>query len=90
MATVTKRIRHRSGREPLSTWVAWYVDQNGRRRNKTFATKKDARVWLDRTVIEVADGVHTPSSDSITIAEAGELWIGQGKTDGLETSTLVQ
>lgn len=90
MATVTKRIRHRSGREPLSTWVAWYVDQNGRRRNKTFATKKDARVWLDPTVIEVADGVHTPSSDSITIAEAGELWIGQGKTDGLETSTLVQ
>jgi len=90
MATITKRTRRRPGREPLTTFVAWYVDQDGRRRNKTFATKKEARAWLDRTVIEVADGVHTPSSDSITVAEAGELWITQSKTDGLERSTLMQ
>ena len=84
MATITKRVRERSGKEPLVTWQAWYTDQNGKRRNKTFAKQKDARAWLDRTVIEVADGVHTPSSDSITVAEAGELWITQGRTDGLE------
>jgi integrase len=41
-------------------------------------------------VIEVADGVHTPASDSITVAEASELWIAQGRTDGLEASTLMQ
>lgn len=90
MATITKRVRERPGKEPLVTWQAWYTDQNGKRRNKTFAKQKDARVWLDRTVIEVTDGVHTPSSDSITVAEAGELWITQGKTDGLEASTLRQ
>jgi integrase len=90
MATIVKRVRERSGKEPLVTWQAWYTDQNGRRRNKTFAKQKDARAWLDRTVIEVADGVHTPSSDSITVAEAGELWITQGRTDGLEPSTVAQ
>src|SRR5690348_10674023 len=90
MATITKRVRERPGKEPLVTWQAWYTDQNSKRRNKTFAKQKEARAWLERTVIEVADGIHTPASDSITVAEAGELWITQGKADGLEASTLMQ
>jgi integrase len=72
------------------TWLVDYVDQEGRRHNKTFASKKEADRWRDRTVIEVKDGVHTPSADSITVAEAGKLWLAQGRTEGLERGTLKQ
>jgi len=58
MATVTKRVRQHPGKEPPVTWLADYVAQAGKRRNKTFATKKDAQAWLNRTVIEGADGVY--------------------------------
>jgi integrase len=85
MASVRKRVQGTN-----TTWLVDYFDQNGKRHNKTFASKKEADDWRDRTVIEVKDGVHTASADSITVAEAGELWLTQGKTDGLEYGTLRQ
>ena len=88
MATILKRVLKRPGEDPLVRFVVWYTDQYGKRRNKTFLKKKDAEAWKNRTVIEVEDGVHTPASDSITVAEAGQMWLDKGKTDGLEASTL--
>jgi integrase len=88
MATILKRVLKRLGKDSLVRWVVWYVDQNGKRRNKTFDAKAEAEAWKNRTVVEVMDGVHTPTSDSITVAEAGKLWLERGKTDGLEESTL--
>jgi integrase len=88
MASVRKRAPQ--GPNGKTVWLVDYVDQAGKRRNKTFKMRKDAQAWRDRTVIEVADGVHTPPADSITVAEAGELWLAQGKTEGLEASTLRQ
>jgi integrase len=90
MATILKRVLKRPGEDPLVRFVVWYTDQYGKRRNKTFLKKKDAEAWKNRTVIEVEDGVHTPASDSITVAEAGQMWLDKGKTDGLEASTLKQ
>jgi integrase len=85
MASVRKRMQGTK-----TTWLVDYFDQEGRRHNKTFATQKEAKDWHVRTVIEIKDGVHTPETDSITVAEAGELWLAQGKSDGLEYGTLKQ
>jgi integrase len=87
MATVRKRT-WRSGGEERAAWIADYFDQAGKRRLKTFPTKKTATAWLVETQHEVKQGIHTPASTSITVAEAGELWIAQAETDGLEASTL--
>jgi integrase len=85
MPSVRKRMQGTK-----TTWLVDYFDQEGKRHNKTFATQKDAKDWRDRAVIEIKDGVHTPEASSITVAEAGELWLAQGKTDGLEHGTLKQ
>jgi integrase len=89
MATVRKRT-WRSGGEERTAWIADYFDQAGKRRLKTFPTKKTATAWLVETQHEVKQGIHTPASTSITVAGAGELWIAQAETDGLEASTLAQ
>jgi integrase len=85
MPSVRKRVQGTK-----TTWLVDYFDQEGKRHNKTFAREKDAKDWRDRAVIEIKDGVHTPEASSITVAEAGELWLAQGKTDGLEHGTLKQ
>jgi integrase len=76
--------------ELRSRWVADYADQQGTRHAKMFARKKDADAWLGQTRYEVKQGIHTPTSTSITISEAGELWISQAKADRLEESTVRQ
>jgi integrase len=89
MATVRKRS-WKSGGETKTAWVADYCDQGGARRLKTFPTKKAADAWLVTARHEVARGVHTPESASITVAQAAELWIRRGETERLERSTLAK
>src|SRR3954464_14955820 len=89
MASVRKRT-WTTGGKVKTVWVADYFDQAGKRRLKTFETKKAADAWLVNARHEVSRGVHTPASVSITVAEAGDLWLSQGETDGLEGSTLMQ
>jgi hypothetical protein len=36
------------------------------------------------------DGVHVADSDTITVAEAGKLWLKTGAGEGLERSTIDQ
>src|SRR3954447_16266260 len=86
MASIRKR-EWKSGGETKTAWIADYFDQAGKRHIKTFSTKKAADAWLVTTRAEVKEGIHTPLNKSITVAEAGEQWIAQGETDGLERST---
>jgi integrase len=93
MAKVRKRTwTNKAGEQ--SAWIAQYSspgpDGKPKRHIETFKTKKEAAAWLARTVVEVQQGLHTPASSSITIAEAGEQWITQAGTDGLEASTIRQ
>lgn len=67
-----------------------YRDQHGQRRLKTFERKKDAERFRDGTGVEVREGVHVPESATVTVAEAGRLWISSGEASGLERSTLDQ
>jgi integrase len=89
MARVRKRIwTNKSGEH--TAWIADYVDQDGKRHIETFKTQKAAKAWLVETQFEVKQGIHTPAGSSITVAEAGEEWIAQAQTDGLEASTVLQ
>jgi integrase len=89
MATVRKRTWIYKG-ERHAAWVVNYTDQSGTRRLKTFAAKKAADEWLTEAAHQLKQGTHTPDSDSITVADACELWIKRGELEGLERSTVRQ
>jgi integrase len=84
MATVRKR-KLPSG---LVRWQASYVDGAGKRRAKLFERKSDGEAWLTETRHDLVRGLHTPSSVSPTVKEAGALWIKRCREKGLEASTL--
>ncbi|BCA03505.1 integrase [Bradyrhizobium japonicum] len=73
---------------PQEAWVVDYATKKGGRHLKTFAKKKDADEFAATAKIEVRQGVHTPSSRSITVAEAGKLWITTCEKHKLERTTI--
>ncbi len=89
IATVRKRKWTHNGVE-RAAWVADYFDSAGTRRQITFAAKKAADTWLTDTKHDIRRGTHTADAASITVAEAGERWIGRGEVEGLERSTVRQ
>ena len=74
--------------ETREAWVVDYVDGSGQRRNKNFKRKRDADAYANRVDAEVRAGTHTPDSASLTIAEAGQLWLQSSENLGLERTTL--
>src|SRR6516165_826695 len=69
-------------------WIAEYTDHEGKRRLRTFETKQEADAFHASVAGELRDGVHVPDSQSVTIAEAGRLWLEGCEADGLERSTV--
>ncbi|MDW9370045.1 tyrosine-type recombinase/integrase [Sinorhizobium meliloti] len=76
--------------EKKSAWVVDYPDTNGKRRQKTFAKKKDADQFAATASVEVREGVHVAHSATVTIEEAGKLWLKSGDAAGLERTTMDQ
>ena len=68
-------------------WVVDYVDVGGKRRLKTFARKKDAEKFSATARIEVGEGTHVADSASVTVSQAGRLWLARATADGLERVT---
>ena len=89
MATVTKRHWKTAGGVERSAWIVSYSAAS-KRHIKTFPSKRDADDWKTETLHEIKHGIHTPPAASITVGEAGERWIEQCKTDGLEATTVRQ
>ena len=87
-------VRKRSWKGPddevKAAWIVDYRDQQGARRSKTFARKRDADAYHSRVAVEIGAGMHTAESQSITITEAGWQWIKAGEAAGLERTTLDQ
>jgi integrase len=73
-----------------SAWVVDYFDLKGKRRLKTFKTKRAAEDFGAFTRVDIRRGVHIADSDSISVAEAGRLWLETGKENGLVRSSLKQ
>lgn len=71
-------------------WVCAYTDSTGKRRLKTFAKKKDADAFAASSKVEVSQGLHVPDSDTVTVEEAGKLWLKSGAAANLERTTLDQ
>jgi integrase len=86
--SIRKRAWTTSKGAEKEAWVVDYVDQAGKRRLKTFAKKKVADNFAATANVEIRAGVHTADSASVTIAEAGRLWLETGDKAGLERSTL--
>jgi len=90
MASVYRRTWRGQDGKTRVRFVAAYKDQHGRRHNKGFKVRKDAKAFLVLTEGEISRGVHTPEHQSITVAEAARLWLKRGELEKLERSTLKQ
>ena len=73
--SIRKRIWTTTKGEERTAWVVDYVDQQDKRRLKTFARKKDADAWLHRTAVEVQQGTHIADSASTTVEQAAQAWL---------------
>lgn len=71
-------------------WVVDYLDAAGTRRLKTFARKKEADAFAATAAVEVRDGVHVADAASVTVAEAGALWVSTVERAGRERATVAQ
>src|SRR5262249_17480352 len=89
MASVRKRVWTTSKGAEKTAWVVAYM-HNGKQHIKTFPRQKDAKAWRAEMQHEVKRGVHTPASTSITVTDAGALWLKQAENDGLEAATVLQ
>jgi integrase len=90
MATVQKREWTTRSGKAREAWIVRYTDQHKKRHIETFAKKGEA--VRRKTVIEseVERRTHVARSQSITVAEAGRMWVEQAETDGLESGTVRQ
>jgi hypothetical protein len=86
MASIRKRILP-SGE---TRWLVDYRDTAGKRRAKQFETKRDADGYMVKARAEVAAGTHVVDSQSVTLGEAGDLWVESGERDKLEATTVRQ
>jgi integrase len=78
---------------PQEAYVVQYStherDSRGKRKRHiaTFRTKKEATAFEATVRVNVAKGTHVPDSKSLTVAEAGKLWLASCR--GLEQATRV-
>jgi integrase len=86
--SVRKRTWTTSKGEAKEAWIVDYA-VNGKRHMRTFGKKKEADRFATNTKVEVANGVHTPDRESVTVTEAGKLWIATAEKNGLEQGTIV-
>ena len=87
---IRKRKWTTSDGDAREAWVFDYVDQAGKRRLKTFDRRRDAEQYAANTKVQLSKGTHVPDSASITVREAGELWLNRCRADGLEQGTIDQ
>jgi integrase len=86
--SVRKRSWKTDRGETRHAWVVDYSDQLGHRHLKTFARKRDADAHHAKVTVDVGAGIHTADSRSITVAEAGRLWLTSREAAGVEPTTL--
>jgi integrase len=69
-------------------WQLDYKDGQGKRRARQFKTRKEAIDFETVARGQIRDGIHVADSASVTVAEAGKLWLARCEGDKLELSTL--
>jgi integrase len=83
-------VRKRTLPSGRISWQVDYKDQGGKRRSKQFPTKT-AAINHETTVRgQIAAGTHVADSQSITVSQAGDLWLRRAEVEKLEASTQRQ
>lgn len=85
--SVRKRSWTTAKGEAKSGWIVDYHDLKGVRRLKTFRLKKEADDFALTARTEVREGVHVADRETVTVKEAGNLWLKSCSAAGLERST---
>jgi integrase len=88
--SVRKRSWIAPNGERKDAWVVDYRDQHGDRHIKTFVRRKDADAVHAEIAVSVRAGTHTADRRSVTVAEAGRLWIETATNAKLERVTINQ
>jgi integrase len=86
--SVRKRTWRNADGSQGEAWVAAYTDHEGKRRIRSFEKKREADAYHASVGSELRSGIHVPDSQSITVAEAGRLWLEGCEAASLERSTL--
>jgi integrase len=86
--SVRKRTWKTRADEYREAWVVSYTDQAGVRRIATFERKKEADAYETEVRTQLHAGIHTPPSESPTVAEAAETWLSWCASEGREPATL--
>jgi integrase len=81
-------VRKRVLSDGTAHWQVDYRDAGGVRRHRQFASKREADAFHAKVRTEVAAGTHVADSATVTVREAGELWIARCERDGLERATI--
>ncbi len=68
-------------------WVLEYRDGAGKRRLKTFRTKRDAIDYGATARVDISSETHVADAESLTVRDAGKLWLATGEQNCLERST---
>ena len=74
--------------EPREAWIAAYTGGDGKRHVKFLKRKKDADAYHEGVKVDVRAGIHVAPSKSVTVREAGALWLQSGENAELERATL--
>lgn len=88
--SVRKRTWTNAKAEAKVAWVVDYLDTKGKRRLKTFKLKKQADTFASTASVEVREGVHVADSATVTVAQAGKLWLASCDSARLERTTIDQ
>jgi integrase len=87
---VRKRTWNNRDGSQGEAWVVAYTDRAGKRRIKSFKRRRDADAYHGSVSTDLRGGLHVPDSQSVTVAEAGRLWLVSSEAAGLERATLDQ
>ena len=88
MATVKKRVWTTVKGEKREAWRVSYTDREGERQHKQFTLKRDADAYRIKVEGEIAQGIHTPDAQSVSVAEAADVWIAASEANGCGRGTI--
>jgi integrase len=86
--SVRKRKWRSADGEIKHAWVVDYVGITGKRHTETFERKKEADDRHAAVKVEVSRGVHIADADSISVEQAGKLWLETADNNRLERATV--
>jgi integrase len=75
MASLEKRTWTKKSGEVSTAWRVTYTDQSDRIRTRQFKKRAAAKAFQDTVTTAVQSGTHVHDRDSLTIAEAGKVWL---------------